>query len=751
MSPEPVAPASNPDVGSPKSAVLGAAAVLVLATFAAYSNTFQAPFQFDDLPCILDNPSITRLWPLSVPLSPPSGWGLTVEGRPLVNLSLAINYALGGLAVPGYHLFNVAVQALAGLALFGVIRRTLLLPRLRERFGGVALPAALAGALFWTLHPLQTESVTYVVQRAESLAGLFFLSTLYCFLRAVAAPCAAGWGGLAVAATVLGMACKEVMVAAPLLVFLHDRTFAAGSFPEAWKQRWRLHVSLLLTWLFLGWLVLHAGSRGGTFDLANPHAWWRYGLTQFVAVTDYLRLTVWPHPLIFDRGMFWVAGVAKIWPQILLTFAVFAATLAALVRWPAYGFLGGCFFATLAPSSALPGTIQMVVEHRMYLPLLAAAGLVTHLVAMLAPRCRRFALVVLALGLGGVTHARNADYRSVLALWTDTVANRPTNARAMANLGSALFNAGRNDEAVLCLRESLRLDATNPDAHYNFGLALRKAGVPMDAEREFAEAARLKPQLAAAHYLRALELVELGRRAESIPPLERAVQLRPDLAEAQCNLGLLLDESGRSEAARAHCEAALRWRPDYAEAESALGAALLHLGQTASAFEHLQRATRLKPDLAAAHFNLGLALAAEGRSNAATGEYAAAVRCDPRHAEARLNFGIALAQSGNLAGALPQLEEAVRLRPDLPEAQQNLGIVLAQVGRADEAVGHYDEALRLRPAYPEAHYNLGNALLALGRLAEARAHFTRALEFNPHFDAAREMLERLQAAAGTPR
>jgi hypothetical protein len=152
--------------------------VLVLAALATYRNSFASPFVFDDRTSIEENQSIRRLWPLGPVLSPPCN-GETVGGRPLLNLSFALNYALGGLDVRGYHAANLAIHLAAALLLLGVVRRTLLLPGLRERFGGAATPLALAAALLWMVHPLQTESVTYIVQRAESLCGCFYLLTLY--------------------------------------------------------------------------------------------------------------------------------------------------------------------------------------------------------------------------------------------------------------------------------------------------------------------------------------------------------------------------------------------------------------------------------------------------------------------------------------------------------------------------------------------------------------------------------------------
>ncbi len=239
----------SPD-GGDRAAVLMArggkwlpATVIVLTVWAAYANSFSTPFIFDDLKSVVQNPTIRHLWPLADVLSPPTSLTGAV-GRPVVNLTLAINFALGGLDVRGYHAFNALVHALAALTLFGIVRRTFLQPVLRAGFVAAAMPLALAVALLWALHPLQTESVTCVIQRTESLMGLFYLLTLYGFIRAVDAPAPHQGAGRVFTVTVclLGMATKEVMVGAPLLVLLYDRTFVAGQFfAAAWRQRGRWH------------------------------------------------------------------------------------------------------------------------------------------------------------------------------------------------------------------------------------------------------------------------------------------------------------------------------------------------------------------------------------------------------------------------------------------------------------------------------------------------------------------------------
>jgi protein O-mannosyl-transferase len=302
--------------------------LLVLAGLLAYWNSFTAPFVFDDASSVLNNDSIRHLWPIGHALSPPPVAG--VGGRPVFNLSLAINYALGGLNVRGYHALNLAIHILAGLTLLGVVRRTLLQPALRERFGAVANELALATAILWMLHPLQTESVTYVSERCESLMGLFYLLTLYCFIRGTASPNAGRWFTLSITMCLLGMATKEVMVTAPLIVFLYDRTFVAGNFRAAWKRRWRVYAGLGATWLLLGYLLIGLHYRKVGYGLGLT--WQAYAMTECRSVVNYLRLAIWPRPLVFDYGSDTISNLADAAPYALILLLLATGVLISLKR-----------------------------------------------------------------------------------------------------------------------------------------------------------------------------------------------------------------------------------------------------------------------------------------------------------------------------------------------------------------------------------------------------------------------------------
>ncbi|HZP59296.1 MAG TPA: tetratricopeptide repeat protein [Opitutaceae bacterium] len=723
-----------------------AGCVIAAATLAAYHGTFSVPFLLDDVPGIQNNPSIRHLWSLWRMLSPPPD--LTTSGRPLVNLSLALDYARSGLAVRGYHETNLAIHIFAGLALFGLVRRTLL------RRGAAKNPASAARlgffiALIWALHPLQTAAVTYLIQRAETLMSLLYLLTLYCFIRG-AEGCGAGnqraevggqpasslrrlsfrlWLPASVFCCLLGMAAKEVMVSAPLIVLLFDRTFVAGSFGQALRQRWAYYLGLAGTWILLAILVFSVGgNRNGSVGFGLGLNWWNYELTQFQAVAHYLWLSLWPHPLVFDYGPFSIRNIAEILPQAVVLLLLAVATVIGLRRRTALGFAGAWFFAILAPTSLMPGPTDMLDEHRMYLALTSVvACLVIGLDRLLGwtpvPSALRrgrgagglFLLLVLTAALGFLTARRNHDYRSELAIWTDTVTKRPENPAAHDSLGNALEHAGRLDEAVAEHERALQL-MDFAQAHYNLGNVLTK----------------------------------LGRFAEAIDHYGQAIRLRPKQADFYDGLGNALYENGRAEDAIACYEEALQINPEDVHAQYGLGMALMKTNRMEEAIAHDEAALRLEPENALLHYQLAAALARSGRLSEAIEHYRRTLQLEPGNVAAQVNLGIALAESGRREEAVAHYHEALRLDPNSAEAHLNLGNVWFSQGRLEDAVNECREALRIKPDYADAHYNLGIALIQLGRLPEATEQFRELVRLNPADLQARRILARLESSPPAP-
>lgn len=657
-------------------------ALLTGLTLTAYLNSFSVPLLFDDALAITNNPSITHLHDLGAVLAPPHG--ATTAGRPLLNLSFALNYAFGGEKVAGYHLVNALLHLVAVFALFGVVRRALVSPVVGDRLNAAARPIALAVAAIWAVHPVHTATITYISQRAEVLMAVWWLLTLYWFARSAAAPREPLWAWLSGIACALGMLSKETMVTAPLAVLLYDRTFFVGSFRAALQKRWRYYGGLAATWVLLAVLMIDSriAARGVGYQ-ADVSAW-TYALTQCRVVLEYARLALWPYPLVFDYGPEMMAkGLADVWPWVLAMLVLLGGTVLALYRKSPLGFLPAIFLLALAPtSSVVPVLHQPMAENRMYLPAAAVITLAVVAVYLALPRRGWLAVALLVLGLAALTVRRNADYGSALRIWTDTVAKRPDSPRAHNYLADALRVAGDLDGAIRHSEIALRLSPDNDIAHNNLGIV----------------------------YL--ANVATLPKAAEH---LEAAARLRPGYAPVLTNLGnALLRIPGRANEGLERLREAVRAMPDYAEAHAAIGTALL------------------------AH-PAGAQLAAE--------EFAEAVRLAPKDAKNRINLAVALGAAGNFGEAARQAGIALQLQPDYPEAHLNLGNSLLRLpGRHLEALVHYRRAVQLRPAYPEAWYNIAVALEPLrGQEREAIAALDEVLRLQPGFVGARELRDKVEA------
>lgn len=577
------------------------AVLLVLLTFLAYHNSLHAPLLLDDTLNVTNNVSIRQLWPPQSPSPVP------LRGRPVVNFSYALNYAwAGATTVLDYHLTNVAIHAAAALTLLGIVRRTLRLPFFSGEFETSADFFALAVAACWAVHPLLTEAVTYLSQRTESLMGLFYLLTLYCFIRGASAPSTPRrWFCLSIVASWLGLGCKEVMVTVPVTVWLYDRTFLAGTFAAAWRRRRGFYLGLATGWLLLAATLHHAIGAGVGVGYKNGVGAWEYALTECRAVVEYLRLALWPTPLVFDYGGGLVRSFGEVWPQALLLSAALIGVMLALKFRPVLGFLLAWPFLVLSPTSSIvPVANQPMAEHRMYLPLVAIVVLGVFGFRRLLGRLAWIPLCGAALSLSVMTYARNAVYGDAVTLWEDTVSKVPGNDRAVQNLGNAYLHAGRIVAAEHAYASAVRINRYNVDAITNLGFIYAQTNRVPKAIDFFNWVIQLAPADAEGHYNLGCALLSDQRFAEAQPEFERVIQLAPRHAGAHNNLAIILARMGQQQAAVEHYSTALLVTPDDAEIYANRAEALAQLDQIPAAVADYQHALALNPNLTTARDQL---------------------------------------------------------------------------------------------------------------------------------------------------
>jgi Flp pilus assembly protein TadD len=669
------------------------ALLIAIAGVGTYWNSLNGPFIWDDEIAIVTNRTIQHLWPPGDPLNPPRE--TPVAGRPLVNLSFAFNYALGGLHETGYHLVNIAIHVACALLLFGIVRRTL------QGKQQSADTTALVVALLWMIHPLQSEAVDYITQRSESLMALFLLLTLYGSIRARqsgrpegrpllkgralphlpegpplpkertlpqhalpkegAGPPRgsswhrAAWYAVAIVACACGMASKESMMVAPIVVVLYDWAFEFESFGAAIRARALFYGGLATTWVIAAALLLTLPRS--TAGLSTTVGSWMYLLNQVEMIGRYLRLSVWPSDLVLDYGLPRSLSLRDVAPSALVIVALLLATLVALLRSRAIGFLAASFFLTLAPtSSVIPISSEVGAERRMYLPFAALAALVVaggrfildrrptahaitgetggpHRVrptsegqaggskrmhstsesrasstyggrALSRPArvatVSMTALVLLALAVR--TIARNAEYASTLALWRTVVDRRP-HGRARMALATELATAGQHAQAIPLLRDAV---TDFPDARAALGTELilqRQYGEGIAVLRQFVADGPSRPNRIPAHVMIAEALVSQGKLDDAAGEWRAILALAPGDSGARAGLARLISaqaqqalQRGDADSGERYAREALQLAPGDGAAHNFLGVALASKGNLTEALSHFREAQRIAPD-----------------------------------------------------------------------------------------------------------------------------------------------------------
>lgn len=567
------------NAGARATHALGSALALVLALALCYANGLRGPFLFDD---------------------PLPGTPLTFRTRPLVWASFELNRALSGTETWSYHLVNVALHGLCALALLGVLRRALALglpaeaPRRRANL-------ALAVTLLWLCHPLQTATVSYLSQRTEAMASLGYLGTLYGFLRALDAPRAWRWQALALSSLAFGFLAKEIAATAPLCVLLVEVTLVPGAPRANLRRRASFHLLLWLEALAL-FLVYVAPGLFASDSSSGFGAHARFGALDYLrsqpgVVLHYLRLVVWPHPLVFDYG--WpVAEARSDWlPQAFLLGVLLLATLVLLARRAPLGLPAAAFFVLLAPSSSFVPIKDLAFEHRMYLalaPVLLLAALGVRRAARPVPHLAQALFGLALLALIATTVRRNQDYRSAVALWSSAVAYAPANGRAHNNLASALIDAERLEEAERALERARELTPESSHVYRNLARIAALRG-ELAAAIALLERALALQEAAATHADLALLLRATGRPQESEPHLLRALELEPERVGERVELARLLLARGAAREAVPHLERAAERRADprCLEALETLADAHVQLGEFEAARSVLAQALDL--------------------------------------------------------------------------------------------------------------------------------------------------------------
>jgi tetratricopeptide (TPR) repeat protein len=669
--------------------MVGVSICLVLAVWVVFGQTAGFGFvDYDDFDYVFDNPTVTQ--------------GLTAEGfvwaftgshsanwHPLTWLSHMLDCELYGLNAGGHHVTNVLLHTATVLALFLVLRQ----------LTGALWRSAFVAAVF-AIHPLRVESVVWVAERKDVLSGLFFILTIWAYVRYARRAWSPVRYGLVLLLFVSGLMSKPMLVTLPLVLLLLD--YWPLRRMESRKFWGLVGEKLPLLALSVAGCVVTIVAQRGAIQAAEPHSLFLRVDNALAACMIYLGQMVWPSGLavlyLFPQNgpPIWEIALAAL---LLAGISVVAWRTRRTQPWLLMGWLW--YLVMLLP---VLGIIQVGAQAHAdrytYLPQIGIYVAVTWLVAE-----RAMSRVVLAGLMAGVLVAlmvcawiQTGYWKNDETLWRRDLACTTDNYIAHYNLGFDLFKRGRVDEAITHYQAAIyNIKPDFADVHYNFGIAL----------------------------------LQKNRTNEAIAQYERALQINPNHAGAHNNLGDAFLLKGKVEEAIAQFQKALKIDPNYAKAQKNLGNAFLHRGGVDEAIVLYQKALETEPDSPETRYNLGNALLQKGRTDEAIAQYRQALEIKPRYAEAEYNLGIALFQKGRVDETIGHYEAALQMDPDYADAHINLGNALLQKGNVDEAIAHFQKVLKIKPDDATAHNDLGNALLRKRNMRDAISHFQQALQFKP--------------------
>jgi tetratricopeptide (TPR) repeat protein len=640
---------------------------MVVLVFLAYLPVVHAGFVWDDdghvtRAGLRSLAGLGRIW-FSI--------GATQQYYPVLHSAFWLEHRLWGDAALGYHLTNVALHAAAACLLVLVLRR-------------LAVPGAWLAGLLFALHPVMVESVAWVSEQKNTLAGVFYLSAALVYLGCgsgalpSASDCPGARKSLKASATPGGSrngwlryATATVLFVAAVLSKSVTATLPAALLVVLWWRQgrlsWRDDLRPLSLWLLIGaaaglltaWVERHyVGAAGANFDL---NAVQRLLLAARVP-WFYAGKLAWPFPLIFVYPR-WTIGAASAAAWLYPAAGLLA--LAALARCNCRGALAAvCFFlGTLFPAlgffNVYPFVFSFVADHFQYLAAIGPIALGAAGWALARGRAKSAAVraawiagaALLVTAAGALTWRQAGTYRTMETLYRATLAENPNAWLAHDNLGVVLAANGQTAEAMVHYRAALRLKPDYPQGYNNLGNLLARE----------------------------------GRWAEAIEQYIAALRVRPDFYQAEFDWGNALSDEGNPAGALNHYERALALNPVYPEAEYRMANALANSNRLPAAIDHYRRALAERPNYAEAEANLGLAYATAGRAAEGIAHLERALRLEPADAEAHTYLGFALQQASRLPEAAEQYRQSLRLHPDNPDARYQLAQVLERLGRADEA------------------------------------------------------------------
>ena len=693
--------------------------LISLLGWAIYSNSLEGPFVFDDINNIqenatihIDNLGFKQLYSASTSSRAP---------RPVAYFTFALNYYFSQLDVTSYHVVNTAIHIINGVLVFFLASLTYQFyfagnnGTFDESDQNVANSLALFAGCLFVAHPLQTQAVTYIVQRMTSLSTMFFLLSLLLYICGRIQPPSRTrwllWGGCLVSA-LLAIGSKQIAITLPLIILLYEWYFFQD-LSKGWAIRQAKYLLGLLllgaiaTFVFLGtspWqrLVNHYEMRDFTMS--------ERVLTQFRVVVDYLSLVVLPLPSqlnlvhnvqtshsLFDPITTFLSLL------FLLLLIVLGCYLARSQRLISFCILW--FFINLTLESSIIA-LEMIFEHRVYLPMFGVALLVPYLLHCLLEKTPRFTTTVaciLIFLLGCGTYARNQTWSDTITLWTDVISKDPSFYRGYVERGHHYRLQGKTELAIA----------------------------------EYTLAIEADPQQAVPHLHRGIVYGKLGKYDSAIEDFNLAIELDPNDPRIYINRGHIYRLTNKTQAAIDDYTKAIEVKSNFLTGYKTRGEMYHSIKKYDLAIQDYNKALSIRPRFAQGYNIRGITYAEMGNREKAIEDYSLAIQYQPNFAPAYNNRGDVYQQQGKYDRAINDFMKAIEIAPNLDPAYESLAWILASCPDPNVRDGHkaLQHALRAceisqweNPKYYDA---LAAAYAECGNFPQANKWLSKAMKRAP--------------------
>ncbi|MBN2010102.1 tetratricopeptide repeat protein [candidate division KSB1 bacterium] len=720
--------------------------LITIVTLIGYANSFNCSFHFDDIGDIVENAAIRDIHNVDL-------WWHYAKNRPIAMFTFVLNYHFHKLDVVGYHIVNFLIHLFNAWLVAWLFLLTLKTPTMRDhRISRYQYQLAAFAGLLFAVHPIQTQGVTYIIQRMASLATLFYLASLACYISARLQPTNKLKNiTLFITATgcaILGMLTKQITFTLPFAVILYEFTFFHSTIRKAYEANKRLYGSLALVSIMLLLIIPLTGNlkfnvlfrtivpqQGHTYSITGLE----YLLTQFNVIVTYIRLLFIPVHQMVDYN-YPIAHSFFSFPtwfnfSILIAIIIPAIKLLRSQRLIAFGIFW--FFLTLSIESSIIPIPNVIFEHRVYLPFVGFAFIIATIAGTIADRIKptyiQAGAIVLIVLFSGLTILRNQVWKTDEILWGDVIKKSPTNARAWNNRGTYRVAQHNYEGALADFDQAISVNPFFYAAVNNKGSVYLKQEKYEQALQQFNIALEMSHTYVQAFNNRGLVYLNWKQYEQALSNFDQALFNNPNFTQSFNNRGITLMALNQYDKAEKDFKRLLSLDPDFIDALNNLGVLYRDQKNYDHAIYYFSLAVKKQPSFVRAWVNRGITYQYQHEYKKAIADYTTALQYDPNHIDALFNRGLIHIEQHKYTDAIADFTKLTTLYPDTLSAWFSRGVAFKELKKYDNALSDFNHVLTVEPENVEALTYRGVVQFELKQLNEALKDFENAIRHSPDY------------------